>query len=137
MSNIQSIHHINFLVKQLQPQIDYFQSLLQCKPIIENLPNRGVKTARFPLGNAWIVLVQPLSDEGEVAQILSERGEGIFLLSLNVTSLNDSIEQLSQSGIKADKKGKRNGLDNWLVQDLQSPTSLGSIIQLCQPNQSD
>tara|TARA_B100000809_G_C15140466_1_gene532987 strand:+ start:544 stop:951 length:408 start_codon:yes stop_codon:yes gene_type:complete len=132
MSSIQSIHHINFLVKELQPQIDYFQSLLQCKPIIEHLPSRDVKTARFPLGATWIVLVQPLSEEGEVARILSERGEGVFLLSLNVDSLSESIKQLAQSGIKADEKGKRNGLDNWLVQDLQCPASLGSIIQLCQ-----
>ena len=86
MSAVNSIHHINFVVHELQPQIEYLRTLLQSEPIIEDLPTRKVKTARFCLSGVWIVLVQPLSTESEVAQILAERGEGLFLLSLNAVS---------------------------------------------------
>lgn len=132
MSTVNSIHHINFVVRELAPQIEYLRTLLQSEPIIEDLPNRQVKTARFCLSGVWLVLVQPLSTEGEVAQILAERGEGLFLLSLNVDSLDASIEKLSQQGINSDSKGKREGLDNWRVQDLDCPNALGPILQLCQ-----
>jgi len=132
MSKVNSIHHINFVVKELDPQVNYLQTLLQCEPIIEDLPGRQVKTARFCLSGIWIVLVQPVSEEGEVARILAERGEGLFLLSLNVDSIEESIEQLSQQGIKADNKGKRLGLDNWMIQDLDGPSALGPVLQLCQ-----
>ena len=98
MPTVNSIHHINFVVRELAPQIEYFRTLLQCEPIIEDLPIRQVKSARFLLSGVWIVLVQPLSNEGEVARILAERGEGLFLLSLNVDSLDESIEKLSQQG---------------------------------------
>jgi methylmalonyl-CoA/ethylmalonyl-CoA epimerase len=76
--------------------------------------------------------VQPTSSKGEVAQILAERGEGLFLLSLSVDSLEDSIEKLSQQGLYSDNKGKRQGLDNWSVQDLDCPKALGPVLQLCQ-----
>jgi methylmalonyl-CoA/ethylmalonyl-CoA epimerase len=132
MSNIQSIHHINFVVKELQPAVDYLQILLKCPAIVEALPKRQVKTARFPLGEAWLVLVQPLSDEGEVARILQERGEGLFLLSLGTDSLADCFEQLAGTAIQPDAKGQRQGLDNWLVQDLACPSALGPVLQLCQ-----
>jgi|TARA_B110000908_G_scaffold99932_1_gene117943 methylmalonyl-CoA/ethylmalonyl-CoA epimerase len=132
MPTVNSIHHINFVVRELAPQIEYLRTLLQSEPIIEDLPNRQVKTARFCLSGVWLVLVQPLSTEGEVAQILAERGEGLFLLSLNVDSLDASLEKLSQQGINSDNKGKREGLDNWRVQDLDCPNALGPILQLCQ-----
>lgn len=132
MPTVNSIHHINFVVRELAPQIEYLRTLLQSEPIIEDLPNRQVKTARFCLSGVWLVLVQPLSTEGEVAQILAERGEGLFLLSLNVDSLDASLEKLSLQGINSDNKGKREGLDNWRVQDLDCPNALGPILQLCQ-----
>jgi len=132
MSTVNSIHHINFVVRELAPQVEYLRTLLQSDPITEDLPNRRVKTARFCLSGVWIVLVQPLSTEGEVAQILAKRGEGLFLLSLNVDSLDASLEKLSQQNIYSDNKGKREGLDNWRIQDLDCPDGLGPILQLCQ-----
>jgi methylmalonyl-CoA/ethylmalonyl-CoA epimerase len=72
MSAVQSVHHINFVVRDLEPQVEYLRSLLQCEPIFEDLPVRQVKTARFLLSGVWIVLVQPISTEGEVARILAK-----------------------------------------------------------------
>jgi methylmalonyl-CoA/ethylmalonyl-CoA epimerase len=132
MSTVNSIHHLNFVVRELAPQVEYLRTLLQFEPIIEDLPTRQVKTARFCLSGVWIVLVQPLSTEGEVARILAERGEGLFLLSFNVDSLDESLETLSKQGIYSDNKGKRQGLDNWTIQDLDCPNALGPILQLCQ-----
>lgn len=132
MSSVNSIHHINFVVRELEPQVEYLRTLLQCDPILDDLPGRKVKTARFCLSGVWIVLVQPISTEGEVARILAERGEGLFLLSLNVDSLDESLETLSKQGIDADNKGKRQGLDNWIIQDLDCPNALGPVLQLCQ-----
>jgi len=132
MSHINSIHHINYVVKDLVPQIAYLEKVLGCKPIIEGLEGRNVKTARFPIGDAWIVLVQPLSEEGEVARILAERGEGLFLLSLGIDNLDSSLNTLKKRGIQGDAKGPRKGLDTWLIQDLDCPSGLAPVLQLCQ-----
>lgn len=132
MSHINSIHHINYVVKDLDINIAYYEKLLGCKPIIEGLEGRNVKTARFPIGDAWIVLVQPLSKEGEVARILAERGEGLFLLSLGVDNLESSLNDLAERGIQPDSKGPRKGLDTWSIHDLDCPPGLAPVLQLCQ-----
>lgn len=88
MSHIQSIHYINYLVKDLEKSVPYFTNLFNTRPIVETISGREVKTARFVIGDAWFVLVQPLSDIGEVASILAQRDEGLFLLSFTVDSLN-------------------------------------------------
>lgn len=132
MSHINSIHHINYVVKDLDINTTYYEKLLGCKPIVEELEGRNVKTARFPIGDAWIVLVQPLSEEGEVARILAERGEGLFLLSLGVDDLNSSLNDLAERGIQPDSKGPRKGLDTWSIHDLDCPSGLAPVLQLCQ-----
>ena len=77
------IHHINFLVRDLDAAELRYRQLLGLGPALrEALPGRGVMTARFRLGATWLVLVQPIGDEGEPARLLRERGEGFMLLSL-------------------------------------------------------
>lgn len=132
MGQVNSIHHINYVVKNLDINVAYFEKLLGCTPIIEGLKGRNVKTARFPIGDAWIVLVQPLSEEGEVARILAERGEGLFLLSLGVDNLESTLNELEQQGVQPDAKGQRKGLDTWVIQDLDCPFGLAPVLQLCQ-----
>lgn len=133
MTTITSVHHINFVVKDLQPNIEYLSRLLDQQPTIDELVNRQVKTARFELNGSWIVLVQPLNQQGVVAKVLQEKGEGLFLLSLGVESLEESILQLEKNHIKIDQKGQRQGLSTWRVQDIDAPAALGPILQICQP----
>jgi methylmalonyl-CoA/ethylmalonyl-CoA epimerase len=126
------VHHLNFVVKDLQANIHFMTRVLGCQPIVEELPARLVTTARYQLNGMWIVLVQPLSEQGVVAEILKEKGEGMFLLSLGVESLQESIIQLENSNIKMEASGARQGLSDWIVQDIETPAALGAILQLCQ-----
>lgn len=134
MAKINGIHHINFVVKSLQARAPYFSKLLGCEPTYDKLHNRNVKTARFDLNGIWLVLVEPQCDDSEVGKFLNTRGEGLFLLSFAVDSIEDTALELSLRDINLDSKGKRNGLDNWQVCDLDAPEGLGAILQLCSPS---
>ncbi|GAC31968.1 VOC family protein [Paraglaciecola polaris] len=134
MNHIRSIHHINYLVKDINQALPYFTRLFDCQPIVEALSGRNVTTARFPVGDAWLVLVQPLNEHGEVARILAKRGEGLFLLSFGVDDLSSTLDALVERGIAPDAKGPRTGLDNWSVHDIECPLSLAFTLQLCQPS---
>lgn len=120
-----AIHHINWLVNDIESSVKRFSLFLQQQAKIEYLPGRNVDTARFALGDAWLVLVAPRDKESAVGKILELRGEGLFLLSL--TGLNDlSDEQLSQM----DTAGVREGLDDWKVWDISGLSTDTSILQL-------
>ena len=87
----QQLHHINYLVKDLAISISYFEKIFQQKPVMDAIEKRGVLTASFNLGGVLFILVQPTSEEGEVAETLASNGEGVFLISFSVDDLSLAI----------------------------------------------
>ncbi len=130
-AQISGIHHINFLVHDLDEAEARYRRLLGLGPALRGtLPGRGVETARFRIGDAWLVLVQPTSDEGEPARLLREQGEGFMLLSLSVDDLDTPASALSASGVELGPE--RSGLDGWRVADLPVGKTFGARLQLCE-----
>ena len=119
------IHHINFVVADLNASILYFKKLLGQQPIVEILPERNVKTARFEIGQSLLVLVQPITNEGVVADILANKGEGIFLISFATHSIDKTLQDLELSYSE-----KRQGIDGWPICDLSPFEQFGVVLQL-------
>ncbi|WP_034475031.1 VOC family protein [Aestuariibacter salexigens] len=132
MNHPTHIHHINFLVKQLSASANILANILGQSPRFEALPERGVDTATFTLTDTHLVLVSPQSDSGPVADILRQRGEGLFLLSLGVSDLDQAARSLAQQGIHMASTTPRQGIRNWQVWDIDTDAALGPILQLCQ-----
>ncbi len=135
-AHIRGIHHINFLVRDLDQAELRYREMLGLGPALRDpLPGRGVLTARFRLGDAWLVLVQPTGEEGEPARLLREHGEGFMLLSLNVADLDEAAANASAAGVPVGPE--RRGLEGWRVADLDSGETFGAQLQLCEdPNGS-
>jgi len=126
----QRIHHINFLVRDLDQAIDAWRGLLGRSPDSrDQLSGRGVDIARFRLGETWLVLVQPVRDGTEPARHLAEHGEGFFLISLGVDDLAAETERLGDERFKGPS---RTGLDEWLIRDLDPAAFAGVQVQLCE-----
>ena len=134
---LKGVHHINFLVADLDAAIERYKELFGLDSIeIESLPDRGVITGRFKLGDVWIVLVQPLDEESEPARVLREQGEGIFLISFAVDKLDDAKRSLVSEGAIDESAESRGGLLNWRVIDLNPEAVFGAAIQLTEENES-
>lgn len=130
---INRIHHINFLVKDLESAVERYQALLGDVELhYDDLEDRGVRTARFRLGESWLVLVQPISKDTVPARHLAQHGEGFFLLSLGVASLTDAIDEMSARGGRFATDLPRRGLEDWLVKDLDDQQFFGVQLQLCE-----
>jgi methylmalonyl-CoA/ethylmalonyl-CoA epimerase len=125
------IHHLTFVVRDLDASIARWQALLGPPQALEVLSGRQVRTARFAAGSTWVVLVQPLGDTGEVARVLAERGEGLLLVSLGV----DDLAAASAAVVARDialSGPRRTGLLGWQLQDLAREPFDGIQLQLCQ-----
>ncbi|MDC3332827.1 VOC family protein [bacterium] len=130
---VQRIHHINFLVKDLLAGIKCYQQLLGLGEfIIDDLPGRGVKTARIALGEQWLVLVQPVDMNGIPGKHLREHGEGFFLISYHVDDLDSAVERVIDHDSSMTSDAARKGLENWQVWDINSADTFGVQIQLCE-----
>ena len=97
------IHHVNFVVRDLDAAIARFEDALGLAPfeIVDHAP-RGSHIARSRIGDSWIVLVSPYDDDSVPGRFLAEHGEGFFLLSLSVDELENP----------------RSGIPGWEVRDL-------------------
>lgn len=132
--NVTHIHHLNFIVRDLEDGIHNFSVMLGCEDddfIRDPLPGRNIVTARVKLGETWLVLVSPLSDQGLPAEHLKRYGEGFFLLSLGVDNLSQSVDALIQRGMSMTTQAPRQGLDNWHVWDIDSLATCQAQIQYC------
>ncbi len=128
---LKRVHHINFLVADLDESIERYKDLFELESIeIEMLPERGVATARFDVDGVWIVLVQPVDDKSEPARILREQGEGVFLISYAVDDLDEAREKLVARGAISRSATTRDGLLNWRVIDLDPEAVFGAPVQL-------
>lgn len=111
------VHHVNFVVRDLEAACARFERLLglECFEIIDH-PSRGSRIARSKAGDSWVVLVCPDDPESVPGRHLAEHGEGLFLLSVGTASMPGSAEI-------------RRGVDDWVVADVGT---LGSaVLQLC------
>ncbi len=119
------VHHVNLLVRDLVAAIAAWQRLGVTGIIEERLPGRGVETARFRVGETWIVLVMPTDPTGVPGRHLAAHGEGLFLLSLGVEALDGPLT----AGLTLSPP--RQGLADWQVADLDPGEFHGGALQLC------
>ena len=130
---LEGIHHINFLVADLDAAILRYKDLFDIDAMtIESLPERGVRTARFELSGVWIVLVQPVDDQSEPMRHLREHGEGLYLVSFAVENLDSATENLAAKSAINKATKSREGLKGWRVIDLEPDAVFGALIQLTQ-----
>lgn len=97
------IHHINFVVQDLDEAMRRFEQQLALAPfvVVEHAP-RGARIARSRIGESWLVLVAPYDTDSVPGVFLREHGEGFFLLSLAVD----------------DEHCWREGILDWQVSDV-------------------
>jgi methylmalonyl-CoA/ethylmalonyl-CoA epimerase len=127
---LKRVHHINLLVRDLDTAVERYRSALAVQDFIfAELPTRGVRTARFKVGQSWIVLVEPVDPDGVPGRHLAEHGEGLFLLSLEVDELTPAIERCDSAGAVV-ATDTRKGLEDWEVIDLDPGYFMGAALQL-------
>lgn len=133
MTVLKSVHHINFIVADLDAAVQAYQSTLGLGPFeYEDLSERGVLTARIKIGEVWIVLVSPRSKDSLAAQHLAVHGEGFFLMSFGVDNLDQAMAELAERGALPEGRTARPGICDWQVTDLETEHHLGVRFHLTQ-----
>ena len=130
------IHHVNFVVNDLEEAMARFEDALGVDPfeLIDYRP-RGARVARARIGESWFVLVCPYDPESVPGRYLAEHGEGFFLLSLGYEDIVKQLERLEASGVEAVDQAPRAGILDWLVADIGDLN--GAKMQLTQDRSTE
>ena len=133
MGTLKSVHHINFIVADLDAAVQAYQKILGIGPFeYEELPERRVSTARARIGEVWIVLVSPQCENSVAGRYLEAHGDGFFLMSFGVDNLDQAMAELAQRGALPAERTAHTGILDWRVVDLETEYSLGVRFHLTQ-----
>lgn len=97
------IDHVGVVVKDIAAAVATFQHHygFQADPGRGgDVPALGIRNAFLPLGGTDLELVQSTADSGPVAKFAAERGEGLFMVSLEVDDLAGAVAHLRELGAR-------------------------------------
>ena len=73
----------------------------------QDAPDLGGRRIRFDVGNAFVDVVQPSVPGSPLEGFIKERGEGIYLIGVQVDNLKQSISELRRKGVQIIEEGGR------------------------------
>jgi len=95
---IEKIDHIAILVKDLNKAEKFFSDLFQMKfTILGEIKEVDARSMMEPSG---IEIIEPLTPDGPTAKTLERRGEGLTLISLKVSNLDEGMAEMKARGIR-------------------------------------
>jgi methylmalonyl-CoA/ethylmalonyl-CoA epimerase len=98
---VKRIDHIAIAVKDLDAAVATYQHNFGLEKVNGgDVPALGIRNAFLQIGDAQIEFITPLAEQGPVADFLAKQGGGMYLLALEVDSLDDAIATLQSQGAR-------------------------------------
>ncbi|MDF9409439.1 MAG: Glyoxalase/Bleomycin resistance protein/Dioxygenase superfamily protein [Pelotomaculum sp. PtaB.Bin013] len=106
---LEKIDHICIAVKDVVKAEEQFAKAFDLKAVDHYIDeNEKINVARFMIGEVAFEVMESTSPDGEVAKFIEKNGEGVFLISLKVPNVENSMEELDKKGFPLiDKKTRR------------------------------
>jgi len=102
MATFKRIDHVVIATEDLADAAAKWERNLGLKVdvTLEQPLGSGFKAASLLVGDAFIELVQPVSEKGRFAEQFKERGEGFFSISIEVDDLDEAVGYLRGKGAR-------------------------------------
>lgn len=98
----QRVHHLLVLTADLDDAVRRWERTLARRAAERLQPEgSGLRTARIPVGDSALYLVEPFSGTGRLAWEMRQWGEGLCSLGLEVRELGEAVDYLRQNGVQA------------------------------------
>ena len=97
------IDHVVIVVKDIEIALATYSRNFGFEPDRSrggDVPALAIKSAFMPIGESDLEFIQPTSDDGPVAAFAKDRGEGTFMLALEVDNLQSAVEELRMIGAR-------------------------------------
>ena len=99
---IKGIYGINIAVKDLGAAVKKYESIfgIKSKPMGEgDFAFPGLIGAKLDIKGTEIALISYTDENTSVAKFIGSKGEGVFLISIEVDDMDEEVERLKNSGL--------------------------------------
>ena len=137
MTDLPTIDHIGVIVDDLEEAQATFQKILGVEPsLIKDLPEAGLRIARFEAANVAVELVEYSDDGNGFGRQVMGSETGLNHLSFRVDTLSDSLSQMASLGLKPQKGFPRQGSTGPVVFFEKEPNT-GLLLEINQHRDED
>ena len=125
---IKRIEHIAIAVKSMTKSREIFETKLGLSLEYEEyLPQYSTRLAMYPIGQTYIELLESDGDNTDTARWISEHGEGLFHICLEVEDIEEALDELKRKGVKLIDEQPRIGHANSRIAFID-PKSTGNVL---------
>ncbi|MGH8009367.1 MAG: VOC family protein, partial [Candidatus Binatia bacterium] len=95
------LDHLVIAVNDLESAVATYQKNFGlAREEARDIPALGIRNTFLPISDAKIEFVTPLGDNSPIAQFIASKGEGMYLLALDVDYFPGAVAALTAQGIK-------------------------------------
>ena len=125
------IAHIGIAVRSIDDALAFYRDQLglTLSEIIE-LPERGLRIAMLPCGEAVLELMEPVGEASQIQGFLDKRGPGIHHLCLQVDDIESSLSHLDDEGVRLISKRAEVGAEGFPVAFIHPKATGGVLLEL-------
>lgn len=125
------IDHIGIAVRSLGERVPFYRDLLGI-PLTrqEEVPTEQVRVAFFGAGETHVELLEPLGEQGPIADFLARRGEGIHHVCFAVDDIETTLRRVREAGLTVVGEAPRAGAGGCRVAFLHPKSTGGLLIEL-------
>ncbi len=97
---IEKVNHIGIAVNSIEEASKLYTEVLGLKiKEIETVPDQKVRIAIIPVGDIRIELLESTDPDGPIAKHISNRGEGLHHIALQVDDIRASLDAMQKKEI--------------------------------------
>lgn len=131
MSTITKIDHIAIVVKSISEVRAFYEDALGLSiDHIEELPDRGIKTAFITIGEVKIELIEPTQENSEVARFIEKRGPGLHHVAFKTPDVRGFEKDLRQKEVVLTTIGPKPGAHDTLVNFIHPKSAGGPLFEI-------
>ena len=97
---------------------------------VEDLPERGIRTAFIPIGHSMIELIEPTSEDSEIAGFLKKRGPGLHHIALATPDIEASSADAKDAKARLIYEQAKPGAHGTKVNFIHPKSSGGVLLEL-------
>jgi methylmalonyl-CoA/ethylmalonyl-CoA epimerase len=131
---IKGVGHIGMLVKDIEQGLESLAKIVDFPtPVIRESAEAKMKVAVVDLGNVGLELIQDMTEDGPIAQLVKSKGDMIHHFCLLTDNIEEDLKKIKEQGIEMQDQESKIGLRGKKCA-LSAPSALNGIpIELSEP----
>ena len=127
------VAHIGIAVRNLEQSLEFYREALGLEVSeIVDVPDRGMRIAMMPCGEAVLELMEPTGPDSQIGGFLDKRGPGIHHLCLQVDDIEAKLGDLQDKGVEVVSATPEIGAEGHPVAFIHPRASGGVLVELLQ-----